>query len=411
MTDASSRSFSVKYRAPALIASVFFVEMGSAILMIGLPLFVLSRYGLALDGAIAIGLRYLPGVFLGPWANFYLRRFSPKIIASVTTAGIAIVAVSITLTSQLWQVQVLSVLLGLLTTVDVPSRLAMRTWVTSPGKEMRINSMIVTVERVAITVGPLMAAGLAVVGGVTGAFYAQALLAIPAILTLLAVPRPPIVDSVASDQGVPDTYRLKQMRALLARFDPLVVAYSITALLYMCGVGVRVIYLPILSDGSSSLLGVFVAAFAVGGIAGGIASTRLRGNRQSAYMVASVLEGACWLVMATGAPLAVQVPVLVLAGVLESAATAVFLTAIQARLRPESIGTYYGWLVPTNDSFIFVGIVIAGMTSGLVIRESALALLLAAFCVLPVLIFTRTFVYPLFVSPKREPGTETGDHA
>ncbi|WP_228453236.1 MFS transporter [Rathayibacter toxicus] len=172
------------------MASVLFVELGSAILMIGLPLFVLQRYGLALDGALAIGFRYLPGVIVGPWLNYTTRRISPKIVASTATAGIAIVALLIPATNQLWQVHLLSVILGIFTTVDVPARLAMRSWVTSRGTEQRLNSLIVTTERIAITVGPLLAASIGVFAGVEGNFSLQALLAAPAILTLLFVPRP-----------------------------------------------------------------------------------------------------------------------------------------------------------------------------------------------------------------------------
>lgn len=387
--------------ASALIASVLFVELGSAILMIGLPLFVLQRYGLALDGAFAIGLRYLPGIVLGPWLNFVLRRFNPKILASTTTAGIAVIAMAIPFTTELWQVQLLSVALGLCTTVDVPSRLTMRSWVTSPGNEQQINSLIVTMERVGLTIGPLLAAGIGLIAGIEGNFFAQALLAVPAILTLLLVPRPERVDDTPQPAEGPRSGPLTRLRSLVTKFDRVVVAYSITALLYMCGIGIRIIYLPILSDGSTATLGIYTASIAVGGIVGGIFATRLRGNREVIYMLASVLEGLSWLLLALNAPLHLEIATLVFAGFVESAATAVFLTAIQVRLRPESIGPYYGWLIPSNDAFIFLGVMIAGLAATIMDRGAMLPILIAAFCAVPVLVIWKTFVRPVFVRPSQ----------
>ncbi|AJM77817.1 MFS transporter [Rathayibacter toxicus] len=386
-----------RWAAGSLIASVLFVELGSAILMIGLPLFVLDRYELALDGALAIGLRYLPGVVLGGWLNYALRHVNPRFLAATATVGIAVIAMAIPATTELWQVQLLSVALGLCTTVDVPSRLTMRSWVTSPGNEQQLNSLIVAVERIGLTIGPLLAAGISIVAGVKGNFFVQALLAVPAILTLLLVPRPSHVEDAPQPDQASQTGPSTRLRALVSKFDPVVVAYSVTALLYMCGVGIRTIYLPIHSDGTTAALGIYTASLAVGGIVGGILATRLRGNREVLYMLGSVLEGICWLVLAAGVPLAAEMATLFVAGVFESAATAVFLTAIQVRLRPESIGPYYGWLIPSNDAFIFLGVAIAGLVATTTDRNIALPVLIAVFSAIPVLVLWTTFVKPLFV--------------
>lgn len=391
----------------ALITSVFFIEIGSAILLVGFPLFVLQRYGLSLDGALAVGLRYLPGIFLGPTLNYALRHVSPKILASVTTILIAATAILITFTTQLWQVQLLSVLFGLLTTVDIPARLSMRAWVTRPGMEMRVNSLIVTVERVAITIGPLIAAGIAFFVGVVGNFYAQAVFAVPALFVLMFIRRPSAKKSSLTESSTGTTV-LSRLSSLFSRFDSVVVAYSVTALVYMCGVGVRTIYLPLLSGGSSTLLGAYTAAFAVGGVLGGVLATKLKANREVIYLLASLFEGMCWLVMVANVPFPIHIATLFVAGIFESAATAAFLTSLQLRLRPESIGPYYGWLIPSNDAFIFLGIVAAGVTNGLAEQDIILPLLIAVFSAVPVLLFGKIYVLALFSKHPRN-GMKEGD--
>ncbi len=190
---------------------------------------------------------------------------------------------------------------------------------------------------------------------------------------------------------------MTQRRTSMKKLDGIVVAYSITALIYMCGVGLRIIYLPILSRGSTASLGIYTASLAVGGIVGGILATRLRGNHEVIYLLASVCEGLCWLILLSPAPMAIEITILVIAGIFESSATAVFLTAIQFRLRPESIGPYYGWLIPSNDAFIFVGIVLGGIAGTTADGAVILPLFIAVFSAVPVLALWKTFVRPLFV--------------
>lgn len=241
--------------------------VGVAFTLLGLPLFILNRYGLGPDGALALALRYLPNVVAGPWMNYVLRRMNPRILAQVSTTIGALLVILIPFTNSILQLQMLSVFLGLVAAVDIPSRLALRPWVTAPGREMELNSKVVTIERVAITLGPLSAAGAAAALGIGHIFFVQAALVVPAALVLFLVRRPhAFVVGRSAVLREPNRLRWNHLRS---RLDLTVVAYSVTALVYMVGVGSRAILLPLLAAGQSWLLGLFTAAFAIGGIAGG----------------------------------------------------------------------------------------------------------------------------------------------
>ena len=165
------------WRAPGLarlIASISISQLGTAITGVALPIFLLDRFGLGLDLGLTLGIRLIPNIVLGTVVSEVIRRRDTRTVSVLASVASAFIATAIPFTGVLWQVQVLSFLIGLTTIFLAPARLALRTRVTPDGRELESNGLIVTAQRVASLLGPVVVGPLLAFGHISILFFAEA---------------------------------------------------------------------------------------------------------------------------------------------------------------------------------------------------------------------------------------------
>ncbi|MEV8517862.1 MFS transporter [Dactylosporangium sp. NPDC051484] len=321
----------------------------------------------------------------------------------------------------MWQIQALSFLIGLTTMFAAPARLALRTRVTPEGRELETNGLIVTAQRAASLLGPITVGPVLAFTGVSALFFAEAITALVAAVLLLG-PFPAPRAQTATDEparaplprtplGILRLLVLDNPRELFrfVRGDGMVFGLTCTAFTYVFVVGLNSVFIPAFAkirfpevDG---MLGYLIAAMGLGGAVGGLLAGRLkRVNPGLLYILGNVLESLCWLALLAAHRPYVAVGLLVLAGILESVATAVYMAETQARLTDDELARYYSMLLPTNDLFVLLGATLAGS----LVAPDRLGVsvgVIVFFMAVPILVLTRSFFTP---RPQRPDGQRAG---
>lgn len=187
-----------------LIASISISQLGAAITGVALPLFLLDRFGLGLDFGLTLAIRLIPNIVLGTVVSEAVRRWDPRAVSVLASVVSALIAVAIPFTDALWQVQVLSFLLGLTTMFLAPARLALRTRVTPDGRELEANGLLVTAQRTATLLGPVVVGPVLAFGTVSMLFFAEAATALVAAGSLAgSFPGPKGGPATASGDSAP----------------------------------------------------------------------------------------------------------------------------------------------------------------------------------------------------------------
>ncbi|WP_392675587.1 MFS transporter [Streptomyces sp. LN785] len=394
-----------------LVVSISVSQLGTAITGVALPIFLLGRFGLGLDFGLTLGIRLIPNIVLGTVVSEVVRRWDPRAVSVLASVASALIAVVIPFTGALWQIQVLSFLIGLTTMFLAPARLALRTRVTSDGRELESNGLIVTAQRVASLLGPVVVGPVLAFGSISVAFFAEAATALlaagllagpfpgpksePTTAVGAAVPRMP-----KSPLRIPRRLFLDNPRELLTiiRGDGMIFGLTLTAFTYVFVVGMNSVFVPAFArirfpeiDG---MLGYLIAAMGLGGAAGGILAGRLtRFSPGSMYILGNVAEAVCWLLLLLAHQPALAIGLLVAGGILESLATTVYMAEVQARFTERELTHYYSMLLPTNDMFVLLGATVAGLlvAPG---RLGVSAVVIAGVMALPILLLAHSFFTP-----------------
>ncbi|TDC01027.1 MFS transporter [Micromonospora fluostatini] len=402
-----------------LTLSLFLLRLGTGMTTVGLPLLVLDRYGLGLDVGLALGIRFLPNIFLGAAVGHITDRYDPRRVAVYSALASAAVVALFPFTTAMWQIQVLAFLVGLSFMFGVPTRMALRPAVMPSGSELRGNSLLVTSERLTSFLGPATAGPIVAFAGIGWLFGVEAVTAVLAAVLLLGLPPVPRPDAAAGsppagpgDAPAPTGGRRSVGRvawdlvrrvlitsprelAGLVRRDRLMLALTVTAFTYVAAVSLGRVFLTAFETERWPDSGAFayaLAAMGVGGVLGGLLGGRL--GRLPAgwlYLLANVVEGLCWLVMPLAGSVVVLIGLTFVAGVLESVATVVFFAEVQRRLPASHMGRYYAGLVPLTDLFVAIGFIGGAPAVGL-LGLGWSAVLITLLMAVPVLAFTRSFV-------------------
>jgi MFS family permease len=351
-----------------LVVATFLFEVGGGMTLVGLPVLIIDRYGAGVSLGIALGLRLLPNVALGPTIGQLVDERNPRVIAMVAAAVEAVLLVLFPVTNALWQVEVLAVLSGLASMVGFPAVLALRSHATPDQEEIEANSLIIGAERLAKVLGPLVAGPILAAGGVAWLFRIDAAgsLLAGAVLLLVAAP---VRTAVERDAGSWRRWLRSPVdggKGLIrvVRSDSALLGLSITAVTYVCALGIGRVFLAAYaveqSDSIDGMLGYLLAAMGAGGVLGALA-TRLVRRRSwvGAYVAGNVLEGLCWLVLPLVGPPAAALVLLFLAGFFEAVATVVFFAAAQRRLARGYTGRYFATLLPLSNA-AYMGGTLAG---------------------------------------------------
>ncbi|WP_081238991.1 MFS transporter [Streptomyces viridosporus] len=355
-----------------LVVSVLLMEVGQWATWIAIPLFVIERHGLGLNVGLTTGLVALPNIFLGVAVGNIVDRNNPRDVLVTSAVFSGLMVALFPLTTALWQVQVLAVLVGIGYMFVVPAALALRPRVMDAGSEMSGNGLVVTAQRLARFIGPAVAGpGIALVG-LSWIFVLEGVMALIATLFFVRISsRAPVEpDPGNRTAGIAAALRPANWAGELVggvrsvagflRGSPRLTALTVTVLTYYLAFGAGTVLLAAYSLGEfrdvPGLLGYLFGALGLGGIAGATLAPMLGRYRSGVvYVVASVLEGVAWLILpwtgsATGAVL-----LMFIAGALESAATVLFFTEVQHLVPAEYTGRYYATVLSVGDACQLAG--------------------------------------------------------
>jgi MFS family permease len=353
-----------------LVTAVFMLEIGQSTTWVGIPLLVIKRYGLGLDVGLTTGLIAFPNIFLGVAAGNLVDRNNPRNVAIMGAVLSGLLVTLFPVTTALWQIQLLAVLVGTGYMFIVPAAMALRPRVMDAGSELSGNGMVVSAQHLSRLVGPTIAGPVIAFAGLAWIFGFEAVMAIVAALFLARLTvraanphQPPLAARPASwgralISGVASI-------AGLVRGSSRLTALTLTVFTYMIAFGLGSILLATYSLRAFShvpgMLGYLLGALGVGGAAGAILAPLLaRRNRGLFYVLASVLEGISWAFVPSVGVAAVALVLLFIAGALESAATVVFYAEVQPRLPAEYTGRYYAMVLSGGDACQLTGRSIGG---------------------------------------------------
>jgi MFS family permease len=383
-----------------LIVANVIVQLAVSMTSVALPLMVLTRFGVDLQSGIAVGVRFVPNILFGPFVGQLVGAWNPKWVMVWTSLASAAIVVCYPLAGAIWQVQLLSVLGGLVATFAYPAFMALRPRIIPPGTELSGNAVLVASERIPRLVGPLLAVPFISLGGIAWLFRFEAVATVIAAGLLIALPRIETAAAPAIARSSNVLLRwlvspLANARELLRliREDPVVWALTVTGFTYVFGLGLGQFFLAAYSLGYyprvSGGFGYFASALAIGAAAGGIVTPLVaRGKAGSVYVLGNVAEAACWVLLPLIALMPAAIAVVVCAGVFEAIATVVFFAEIQLRIPAAHLPRYWAVLNPFIDACLAAGIACGGVVlgrAGLPLSAAAIALVIAG----PILLLLR----------------------
>ncbi|WP_181871221.1 MFS transporter [Sphaerisporangium album] len=403
-----------------LVVSLFLLQLGSSMTQVAIPLLAADRYGFGLAVGIALGIRLVPTVLLSAVAGYLIERIDPRRVAVWSSVSSAAVVALFPLTTELWQLYVLSFLTGITYMFGVPAWMALRPQAMKPGAELEGNSSVVTAERTTMLLGPALAAAIATSLGLVWLFAAEAASAAAAAVLILRIPlrardarKEPGKDREGTAGGTAAVVRKTIQGAFvdgprdLARAvgrDRFLLGLTITSFTYVFAVALgRTFLIAATAEWfpEHQVYGYALAAMGAGGIVGGFLGGRLgRFHAGKVYVLGNALEGFCWLAMPFLPLHGALYGLLFLAGFLESVASVVYFAEVQRRLPDQHMGRYFAALIPLLDVCTALGLTIGAPLTG----SAGLTWVAAgifALITLPVVVG-----YPVFGRAPAPPGAE-----
>lgn len=165
--------------------------LGDALAMVAMPLLVYRMTGSAgLLGLIFV-LQLVPRVLLAPLAGVLADRLDRRRLMIAGDLGRAVAVGVLPLTSHVWQVAVLAIVVAIGNAVVRPAELAAVPMVVAPGALVAALSLTQVTSGVTRVVGPALGAGVVGAVGPAPAFWLQtcAFLASAAFLSRLSLPK------------------------------------------------------------------------------------------------------------------------------------------------------------------------------------------------------------------------------
>lgn len=344
--------------------------MGNQLTALAIPWFVLATTGSAASAGLVGVAAVLPAVLAAFLGGAVVDRLGPKrtsiladLLSGVTIALIPLLYRSVGLP---FAILLLLVFLGaLLDTPGVTARLALLPEVATAAKVSleRANGAYHSLENLAGVAGPLLAGVLVAVLGATTVLWADAAtFAISAILIARAVPA-----LLAAPEREPGGYRadvalgwqvLRQDRFLRAMTTAAVVLNLLGAPLF--GVILPVYGMSIY--GSATALGILLASFGVGMLAGSLLFS-LRGEvlpRRGLLLGGLVLTALPLAALVALPPLPVAAAALGLAGLGSGPINPLVFTVLQERVPAEVRGRVFGTIIGTALAAAPLGMAAAG---------------------------------------------------
>ncbi|MGK5695912.1 MFS transporter [Streptomyces sp. URMC 128] len=359
------------------MVSIFIVDLGIVMTSVALPLLLIERYGASLAVGLTFAIRLLPSVVAGPVVGGVLATRDPRRVAVVSTLCSGLFAASIPAAQSLWQVQFLSLGIGIAAMFAKPARLVLRPTVIAEGDERRGNGYLVAAQRLPTLLGPPTVGLILIVGNLSAVFLIEA--ATAAVATVLIVRVPPLssANAVGDDAEAGKGFRkvtreyARNTRALfqVTTKDLFMRGATLTSFTYVLAVALGRMMLVVMGTENfhdvSGFYGWMLAAMGIGGLCGSLLAGHLgRAHTGSLYIAVMVVEAFVWLTLPWLDSLALALALMAVTGVMESAGYVLYYAETQVRVPAKAMGYYYAALIPVVDACTFVGTAVGASLAG-----------------------------------------------
>ena len=337
-----------------LVTAMFVMNLGSSITVVALPILVVQRYGFGSELAVTVAIRLVPTILAGGVAVWILSRFDARWVAAISIVAAGLTTLVIPLTTELWQLNILSVLNGVAAVGAGPAMMALRSSTVPADRVMSGNGLIVFAERAPQVLGPLVAAVVLAIASVETLFVAEAVAMIAAAVLLTKLKK------VALEPDGRFFSRENARKWLTIVRQPRVQGYVITGLFYTVAVSAMRMILVALATfafpDNPSALPLLLGSMALGAVVGGLIGAGLPVRWIGPiYVLGNVIEAIALVGVGLSASLALSMTLLVLGGVFESLATTAFFADVQRLIPGSSIGPFFALYMPGIDSAAVVG--------------------------------------------------------
>lgn len=281
---------------------------------------VLSLTGSGVALGVTVALQFLPMLLFGMWGGLIADRFEKRRILLVTQVVPMVLAVAMfglvaTGVVTLWMVYLFAFLLGLVFTVDMPTRQSFVVELVGPeqvANAVGLNSAMFNTGRV---VGPAVAGILIATAGIAPTFLLNALSYVAVVAALVAM-RPEELFPQARAERTPGAIRAG-LRYVWST-PVLRATLLLVAVIGTFGMNFAVV-LPLLArytfDGGAALYGWLTALMSLGSVLGALAAGGRLGPTRRMLLGAGAAFGILTLGAAVAPSPATVAAVLVLAGV------------------------------------------------------------------------------------------------
>ncbi|MGY4919828.1 MFS transporter [Streptomyces sp. 900116325] len=271
------------------MVSIFAVDLGTSMTTVALPLLLIRDYGTTLAAGLTLAIRLVPSIAAGPIVGGLLARRDPRRIAMFSSLLSALFAALIPVCWALWQIQILTLGIGLAVMLAGPARLVLRPAVVSEGDERRGNGLLMAAQRVSTLSGPPMLGVIIAIGWPLWiVFFLEAATSLVAVVMMLRVPPLPsaaggdVESTGAKDRGLLWTAYVTSTRALLRviSVDSFMRGATLTSFSYVLAVTLGRMMLVVMGEQHhsdiSGFYGWMLAAMGVGGLCGSLLIGRFK---------------------------------------------------------------------------------------------------------------------------------------
>lgn len=379
-----------------LVTAMFVMNLGSSITVVALPILVVQRYGFGGELAVTVAIRLVPMILAGGVAAWILSRFDARRVAAISIVATGLTTLAIPLTTDLWQLSLVSVLNGVASVGAGPAMMTLRAGTVPPDRLMSGNGLIVFAERAPQVLGPLIAAVVLVIASVETLFVAEAVGMTAAAMLLTKLKK------VALEPNARFFSQENARKWLTIVRQPRIQGYVITGLFYTTAVSAMRMILVALATSvfrdNPSALPLLLGSMALGAVIGGLVGAGLPIRWIGPiYVIGNVIEAIAVVGVGLSVSLPLSMALLVLGGVFESLATTAFFADVQRLIPAHSVGPFFALFVPGIDSAAVLGTLVgpALVVSGPLVGATVVAALMAV----PLLPYMKAFLRPTPTTP------------
>ncbi|MGW2257182.1 MFS transporter [Streptomyces sp. NPDC001780] len=388
------------------MVSIFTVDLGTSMTSVALPLLLIRDYGTTLAAGLTLAIRLLPSMAAGPIVGRLLARRDPRHVALLSSLLSALFAALIPVCGALWQIQILTLGIGLTVMLAGPARLVLRPAVVSEGDERRGNGLLMAAQRVSTLSGPPLVGVIIAIGWpLWVAFLLEAATSLVAAVMMLRVPPlPPAAGEESGPTGAKDRKALRtayvtSTRALLrvVSADAFIRGATLTSFSYLLAVTLGRMMLVVMGarhySDISGFYGWMLAAMGVGGLCGSLLIGRFkRSSTGTLYVAVMLIEAVGWLSLPWLPNFPAAMAAMVTIGIMESAGYVLYYAEVQIRILRTVMGYYYAALIPVGDACMFLGSAFGAWLAGTSVP--AAAMIVASVMGIPMLLTARWYFAP-----------------